>query len=59
MYIDYRLYVYFFYTRYYYYNFRFNARSYFERALVLVGDNEVKFIIVVVVVVDISITSII
>ena len=31
-----------FYTRYHYYNFRFNARSYFERALVLLDDNEVK-----------------
>ena len=29
-------------TRYYYYNCRFNARSYFERARVLLHDNVVK-----------------
>ena len=32
----------FFYTRYYYHNCRFNARSYFERVLVLLDDNVVK-----------------
>ena len=47
MYIDYRLYVYiyifllllFFLTLDFYYNYKFNARAYFERALVLLGVN--------------------
>ena len=30
------------------FNYRFNARSYFERALVLLNDNVVKYIIVIV-----------
>ena len=33
---------YFFNTSYYNYNCRFNARSYFELALVLLNDNVVK-----------------
>ena len=51
MYIDYRIYIYIFYTRYYKYNCRFNARSYFERALVLLNDKKVKQIIVIVIVI--------
>ena len=45
MYIDYRLYVYIFIiiiiilTLDFYYNCSFNARAYFERALVLLGVN--------------------
>ena len=44
VYIDYRLYIYIFFIIIFlildfYYNCRFNARSYFERALVLLDDN--------------------
>ena len=60
MYIDldfisiyiYIFFFFFFYIRYYilYCNRKFNARSYSERALVLLDDNVVKLIIVIVVV---------